>query len=93
MKALLSDSFGDDSSLLLDAGWVFASVYRYEPTIVKGVTPTGRAFNLTITANGAATLTIAGRTRTAQLPDGWQDGAETVNQWLTLYSAFPANQR
>lgn len=85
------DRFSEEIASRLN-GWVINNYSRYDPTHVDGLTPTGKTFTLDI-VNGTATLTVAGRTRTAQLADGWEDATKTVDLWLSAYNALPVNQR
>ena len=87
------DSFGLDSQVLHTAGWVVESYSRYDPTVIVGLTPTGKVFNARLDGD-TVSLTIAGNTRTRTVPKAtWLPGNATVQALLGVLGDFPAPQR
>lgn len=90
---LLVDNFAEQLGALTVGGWVITEYSRYDPTVVVGVTPTGKAFRLECVGD-AATITVAGRTKTvARAKELWEQGDLTVSLWLASYNSLPASQR
>ena len=91
---LLVDTFWDEAQRRLTAaGWVIVDGSRYDPTVINGITPSGRAF--TFTASGdTLTLTIAGRTRSiTRSRDLWEPGDATASALEEARERFPTAQR
>lgn len=87
--ALLVDTFWDEAQRrLVPAGWVIVDGSRYDPTVINGVTPSGKSFTFEC-REGVVTVTVAGRSRTlARSP-----GESSVQALLDAYEALPRNQR
>lgn len=92
--ALTEDTFYTEASTRLTAtGWVFTDVSRYDPTSISGITPSGRAFSISL-INSTITLTVAGRTRTiTRAKAAWEAGDQTVDALLEAWQLLPVNQR
>ena len=93
--AVLRDTFWDDAQArLTSTGWVILNGSRYDPTVLDGLTPTGRVFQFTMTRDGLVTITVAGRTRTRQVAAGdHEDGAGVVTKLLATWEQLPASQQ
>lgn len=90
---MLRDTFWQEAESRL-SGWVFTSASRYDPTVIEGVTPSGRAFTFTLTRDGVATITIAGRTRQQTIDAATiTSGAASVTALLEARALLPANQQ
>lgn len=93
------DSFSDEvRERMTSAGWVITHSHRYEPTIVQGLTPSGKAFTFTATVDGTGvttlTLDVAGRTRQAVGTRAQLfDGPTTVTALLTAHQSLPGPQQ
>ena len=90
-----TDTFSNEvSARMIAAGWVIDRYHRYEPTEMAGLTPTGKAFDITISPSGEVTVNVAGRQRTGQITLAQlHDGGDTVTALLAAYERLPANQR
>lgn len=88
------DSFtGVVQNQLVAEGWTITSAHRYEPTVVTGITPTGKTFRLECAGN-TCTLAIGSNTRTATRSiDLWRNADGTLAVARDLVASFPANQR
>jgi hypothetical protein len=91
---LLVDTFWEQAQArLVSAGWVIVDGSRYDPTIINGVTPTGRSFTFRC-EGGIITITIAGRVRTIERSrDLWEPGDATVDAMIAARNLLPVNQR
>lgn len=90
---LLVDEWSTHQAALVAAGWVFTEVSRYDPTVIVGLTPSGKAFNALLSGT-TVSLTIAGNTRTLTVAKlSWLDGADTRTALQNLRASFPGNQR
>ena len=61
--SLLVDTWSDEVATLTAQGWVITEWSRYDPTHAIGITPTGKAFTLSV-VDGVCTVTIAGNVET-----------------------------
>lgn len=76
------------------SGWVVLSGYRYDPTYLEGLTPTGKVFTLTMDRTGHAVLTVANRTRVREMgPIAIEDGAGVVTMLLEAWNSLPSGQQ
>jgi hypothetical protein len=91
---LLVDTFWEQAATVLAAeGWFITDGSRYDPTILNGLTPTGKAFSVTL-AGDTVTVTVAGRVRTlTRTRVEWEAGELTVAAIRDAYRLLPANQR
>lgn len=97
------DSFSERAAARLAAtGWVILESHRYEPTVLAGLTPSGRAFSFRAewtlpNTPGAVTITItvAGRTRSVVKTRALDlhDGNLCLDALLEAWNALPASQR
>lgn len=92
--ALLVDTFWEQAQARLVAnGWTIVDGSRYDPTIINGVTPSGRSFTFECRDN-TITITIAGRVRTiTRSRDLWEPGDATVTAMIEARNLLPSNQR
>ena len=93
---VLRDTFWDELAARMPAssGWIITDGSRYDPTVLNGLTPTGKVFSLTMDRTGHAVLTVAGRVRTRDLaPIALEDGAAVVTMLLEAWNSLPAGQR
>jgi len=91
---LLVDTFWTEAAERLTAnGWVIVDGSRYDPTVINGITPSGRAF--TFTAQGdTVTITVAGRSRSiTRSRTLWEPGDQTVTAMVEARNLLPASQR
>ena len=91
---LLVDTFWTEAQSRLEAnGWVIVDGSRYDPTVINGVTPSGRSFTFRCEGN-TITITIAGRVRTiTRSRDLWEPGDATVTAMIEARNLLPSNQR
>lgn len=87
------DDFMDKISDLVANGWIFTNISRYDPTVIVGITPSGKAFNVTLSGT-TVTLVIAGNTKVINVAKAnWLHGQGTIDALVNARSAFPAGQR
>lgn len=91
MTVLNDSQFWSDLRSKMEAtGWVITDCHRYDPTIILGLTPTGKTFEFTLTRDNVASITIANRNRTRTVPNALlEDGGLTVDEVLNFYYSLP----
>ena len=91
---LLVDTFWTEAQArLVPAGWVIVDGSRYDPTVINGVTPSGKSFTFTC-VGGTVTLIIAGRTKTiTRSRDLWEPGDATVDAMIEARNLLPVKQQ
>ena len=75
--SLLVDTWADEVAFLQSQGWVITEYSRYDPTHATGVTPTGKAFTLSV-VDGVCTITIAGKVQ-QRIESGGRTNWEPAN--------------
>ena len=88
------DMFSDEAKRLTDNGWVLTYVSRYDPTVVEGVTPSGKVFAFRLDRDGTAELGIAtNKSRRTVSAQSHEDASGTVSLLLSLQASLPVDQR
>jgi len=96
--AVLRDTFWEQfTAVLVPEGWVLTDGQRYDPTIINGLTPTGKLFTFTAVRNGDSfdvSIDVQGRTRSGTISAAeLEDGFNLNGRIKTLWGALPASQR
>ena len=93
--SLLVDTWSDEVAVLASQGWVVTEYSRYDPTHAIGITPTGKAFTLSV-VDGVCTVTIAGNVETRTESGGrtqWEPADLTRDLIERTYKQFHPRDR
>jgi len=92
---VLRDIFWEQAhDRLAETGWVIDGGHRYEPTVLHGLTPSGKVFDALIAPDGQLRMTVAGRSRMSTVTQrDIEEGDRSVTALLEAYGRLPPDER